>query len=83
MPLVYILKDSKNRVYIGSTTDLDRRLKEHQRGHTATTRRLDEVRFVWHKELSTLEEARNAERKIKKWKSRKMVELLIAGTINI
>jgi len=42
MAWVYILKGSNGRHYIGSTTDLERRLAEHQRGHTYTTKRLGE-----------------------------------------
>lgn len=62
---------------------MDRRIQEHLRGHTYTTRRLEEIQLVWHKELPTLELARETERKIKKWKSRRMIDMLINGTMTV
>jgi predicted GIY-YIG superfamily endonuclease len=39
MAWVYILQSGKTqRFYIGSTNDFARRLEEHQRGHTPSTR---------------------------------------------
>ena len=35
---VYILKSEIGSLYIGSTNDLKRRLKQHETGHTQTTR---------------------------------------------
>ena len=83
MATVYILKDIRERIYIGSTVNFARRMQEHQRGHTTTTRKMDEWHVVWKKDLSTLVDARVLEKKIKKWKSRKMVDLLIHGVISI
>ena len=40
MPCAYILRGSTGRHYIGSNTDIERRLSEHQRDHTHTTQRL-------------------------------------------
>ena len=83
MATVYILKDNLDQVYVGSTTNITRRLQEHGRGHTASTKRLKELKVIWQKELPTLALARIAEKKIKKWKSRKMIELLIQGVFDI
>ncbi|MGI8820334.1 MAG: GIY-YIG nuclease family protein [Chthoniobacterales bacterium] len=65
MAWVYILAGSTGRYYIGSTTDLPRRLDQHQRGHTYTTRRLGIVELAASKEVETLAEARVLERKLK------------------
>jgi predicted GIY-YIG superfamily endonuclease len=35
-----MLQGSSGRYYIGSTTDLQRRLEQHRSGHTYSTRRL-------------------------------------------
>jgi len=68
MAWVYILKGSNGRHYIGSTTDLERRLAEHQRGHTYTTKRLgSEITLVAKQQVATLKEARAIERKLKGW----------------
>ncbi|MBU1033051.1 MAG: GIY-YIG nuclease family protein [Patescibacteria group bacterium] len=83
MATVYILKDLNDKIYVGSTTNIERRISEHERGHTATTRRLNDPKIAWKQDFPTLEQARKIERKIKKWKSRKMIELLINGTISI
>jgi putative endonuclease len=70
MAWVYILQGSSGRHYIGSTTDLERRLAEHQRGHTHTTRRLgEELRLVASLELPTLAAARALERELKRKKN--------------
>lgn len=81
MPDVYILQG--NRYYIGSTTNLARRLEEHKRGHTATTKRIGEWKLVWTKKYQTLNEARLIEQKIKKWKNKKMIALLIDEKIKV
>jgi len=63
---VYILRGSNGRHYIGSTTDLERRLLEHRRGHTHTTQRLGEdIEVLASKECASLEEARQLERTLK------------------
>ena len=70
MPWVYILRGSNGRHYIGSTTDLARRLEEHRRGHTHTTIRLgDELEVVESCELASLTEARALERELKRKKN--------------
>ena len=64
MPCVYILKG--DRFYIGSTTDLERRLQQHRSGHTLTTKRIGDWKLVRSIQTETLIEARTLERKIKK-----------------
>ena len=69
MASVYILRGASGRHYIGSTTDLARRMEQHRRGHTATTKRLGgELTLVASKEFPTLEEAREMERELKRMK---------------
>jgi predicted GIY-YIG superfamily endonuclease len=66
MAWVYILQGASGRHYIGSTVDLDVRFAQHQRGHTATTKRLGgDIRIAAKRELTTLAEARALERKLK------------------
>ncbi len=74
MAYVYFLKGSNGRHYLGSTTDLERRLEEHRRGKTHTTQRLGtDIELLACKETSTLEEARNMELSLKKKKSPKLI----------
>ena len=65
MAWVYILRGSTGRHYIGSTVNLEQRFEEHRRGHTHTTRRLGELTLVAAKEVGTLGEARQIERRLK------------------
>jgi predicted GIY-YIG superfamily endonuclease len=66
MAWVYILRGSTGRHYIGSTVDLDARIAQHRRGHTHTTKRLDEnLELVASKSVETFTEARQIERILK------------------
>ena len=70
MPCVYILRGAGGRHYIGSTTDLVRRLEEHRRGHTHTTNRLGgELELMASLELPSLAKARALEREMKRKKN--------------
>jgi putative endonuclease len=70
---IYILRGASGRHYIGSTVDLEARLAQHARGHTATTKRLGgKIEVVAKKEVPTLGEAREIERFLKRKKSRRM-----------
>jgi predicted GIY-YIG superfamily endonuclease len=62
MAWAYILRGSSGRRYFGSTTDLQRRLQQHQDGYTHSTRRLGTLELEASLELPTLEEARDLER---------------------
>ena len=67
---VYILRGSSCRYYIGSTTDLVRRVEQHRNGHTYSTRRLGEsLELVASLEFGSLAEARRFERELKRKKN--------------
>jgi len=79
MWLVYILRSEKSgRYYVGSTNDLDRRLHEHNIGHTPSTRNKGPWVVVYSERAQTEAEARKRERQIKSWKSRVRIEELIS-----
>ena len=79
MAFLYILQSlSTQRFYIGSTTDPHRRLDEHERGQTPSTRKRGPWRLVYLEELPTLSAARRRERELKAWKSHKAIANLIA-----
>jgi len=78
MAWVYILRGSTGRHYIGSTTDLARRLEQHRQGHTHTTRRLGQpIELVSSLELEFLEEARALEREMKRKKNPRLALFLM------
>ncbi len=77
MYYVYILKSEYNRYYIGSTENLDERLKHHLGGYTPSTKRLGRLRLVLSQEYDTLVEARSVERKLKKLKRKDYIEKMV------
>lgn len=74
---LYILKSDDERYYIGSTNNKDRRLKQHRKGYTRTSRVLKTYDLVYTEEFSTIGEARMREKKLKSYKSKKYIEWLI------
>lgn len=74
---VYILKNENGKFYVGSTNNLERRLKQHCAGHTQTTRLMKGVRLVLSQEYDSLTTARKVEQKIKALKRKDYVERMI------
>lgn len=75
---LYILKnESTERYYIGSTNNLEKRLKQHKSGLTRTTRVLETLTLVYSEKYNNIIEARNREKKLKSYKSKKYIEWLI------
>jgi len=83
MPSTYILEDQKEKIYIGSCINLESRFLDHLRGNTLSTKNFINPKIAWRKDFDDLKEARACERKIKKWKSRKMINFLIVGEIKL
>jgi putative endonuclease len=78
MPCVYVLRGASGRHYIGSTTDLARRIEQHRRGHTHSTRRLGQpLELVASLQLESLEDARALEREMKQKKNPRLALLLL------
>ncbi|NTU53472.1 MAG: GIY-YIG nuclease family protein [Chlorobiaceae bacterium] len=77
---LYILKsETSDRYYIGSSANPHRRLEYHngfEKGFTSCYR---PWHIVFTKEYPSKAEAHAAETKIKGWKSRKMIDRVIAG----
>ena len=51
MSFVYILKNKQGKYYIGSTIDIDKRIKQHLNGHTHSTKRLGSFVLVFSQEI--------------------------------
>lgn len=77
----YILFSEKlNKYYVGSTSDIERRLAEHNRGKEKFTKTGIPWTLVYTEPFIELTEARRREGFIKKMKSRKFIENLISST---
>ncbi len=84
MGFVYILKFESGKYYVGSTNDLERRLKQHSNKHTPTTTRLGSEALVLSQEYPTLQAARAVEYKIKALKRRDYIDrIVLDGCIKI
>ena len=76
----YILYSTKlNKYYVGSTTDINRRLIEHNRGKEKFTKTGVPWNLVYNEVFEELTQARKRETFIKKMKSRKFIESLISS----
>ena len=78
MPFTYILYSPKlDKYYVGACTDIQRRLYEHNIGHSKFTKTGTPWELCYTEEFETLAEAKAREAKIKKMKSRKYIEALV------
>ncbi|MBL7159164.1 GIY-YIG nuclease family protein [Candidatus Microgenomates bacterium] len=78
MHLVYILKSKKNgRYYIGSTNNLQRRLKEHKLGKSLYTKNLRPWELVFSQKYAKSKEAKKIEYKLKRLKRKDIIEQII------
>lgn len=81
---IYILKLDNGQYYIGSTTNIDRRIEEHKKGIKAGTRYSKNIELVFQQEYNSFSDTRKVEHKLKKMKSRKIIEKIIEdGTIKL
>jgi putative endonuclease len=77
---VYILRSSStDKYYIGSSENPERRLHFHNTIEKRFTSRYHPWEIAFQQEFESKQEAELAERKIKSWKSRKMIEKIIRG----
>jgi len=79
---VYILQSKKNgKYYIGSTNNLKRRLIEHNSGHTKSLINLLPMILMFSQDYDNIREARKIELRLKKLKSRAIVENIIRDKV--
>ncbi len=82
MAWTYILECVDGTYYIGSTTDLDLRLGQHNAGDGAVyTRTRLPVRLVYSEEYDSVRDAFNREKHLQKW-SRAKRQALIDGDLD-
>jgi predicted GIY-YIG superfamily endonuclease len=74
---VYILKDDNGRYYVGSTTNLPRRMSQHRTKHTSTTARMKNPKLCFSEQFDSLTKARRIESKIKLLKRKDYIEKII------
>ena len=74
---MYILECSNGQYYVGSTQDLDLRLKQHQAGEGSNfTKKHLPVKLIYYEKFQRIDEAFAREHQVKGW-NRKKKEALI------
>jgi putative endonuclease len=77
---LYILESARNqKLYIGHTGDLERRLREHNETGRGWTRMYRPWTLIYSKEFPSRAQAMHEERFLKSLKSPKKVKTYIAG----
>ncbi len=79
---VYILHCSDDSYYLGYTTNLEKRIKEHNQGGGGHNTRIKRpVELMYHEEFDNKYEALKRESQLKRW-SRAKKQALIEGNID-
>ena len=73
---VYILECNNGPYYIGSTKNLERRLKEHNDGKSFYTKTRRPLKLKYTEEFDNYELAFKREKQLKSWKKRVALERL-------
>ena len=75
---VYMLACANGRFYVGSTSNLEQRLAQHERGYfpKCYTYHKRPVKLVWSQDFPEPGQMVEAERKLKKWSSAKKKALM-------
>ncbi len=80
MFITYILFSEKlNKYYIGSTCCLEDRINKHNSNHKGFTGGVGDWILVYKEDYEDKSQSLRRELQIKKWKSRKMIESLLAS----
>jgi putative endonuclease len=81
---LYILhSEAHDRYYIGSSQNEENRLTHYNTTEKGFTSRYRPWKLAFVKEFPDKESAQQAERKVKSWKSKLMIEKLVQGEISI
>jgi len=78
MGYLYVLLMNNGKYYVWSSKNIDKRMEFHLSWCTYTTKNKD-PKLVFSKKFDTLKDARCRELFIKKMKSKKVIEQIIAG----
>lgn len=80
MSFVYVLKSlSVNKSYVGSTNNLSRRLKEHEKGQSGFTKKFLPWKLIYTEDYATLADARKREKYLKSAAGRKFLKKVFAN----
>lgn len=69
MYYLYLLKDQRNKLYIGYTANLKRRISEHERSSVFTTKRMNNPKLIYYEAYIGKELAIEREKQLKRFGS--------------
>ncbi|MDD2807436.1 MAG: GIY-YIG nuclease family protein [Patescibacteria group bacterium] len=81
MIAVYILKSDQGKHYIGSTVDLDVRLRRHALRTAAKTTQQGVWKLCYYHQCDSIEDARALEKKVKSFKGGNSFKKIINGEV--
>jgi putative endonuclease len=82
MYYVYILQSLKDKkLYIGYTTDLKRRIKEHKYGGSESTKKRLPFRLVFYEAFILEKDAKRREKYFKTTKGKRSLKLMLADSL--
>lgn len=80
----YVLySKSFNKIYIGQSSDLEKRLKEHNLGLSTYTKRYIPWEIIYTEEYQTRSEAMKREKELKSQKGREFIWKMINGRVRL
>jgi len=83
MPWVYMLRCSDESLYVGATTDLTARIRQHEDGEgPCYPAKRRPVTLAYAEELPNLADAISRERQLKRWSAQKKLAL-ISGDLGV
>ena len=82
MYYVYVLKSETHKLlYVGYTGNLKRRLQEHLRGNTVTTKRLQMKNLIFYEAFKSKADAHRREKYLKSTKGHSSLKQIIRESI--
>ena len=84
MNWIYVLKSKNdNNLYIGSTSDLEKRLYYHNSGKVRSTKSRRPLEIVYKEQYSSVTDARKRENFLKTGQGRKLLRDLIKSNLTV
>lgn len=79
---VYVVRSKKDgRLYIGSTDNVARRLREHNRGKTRSLRHRRPLEVIYVEEFINADDGRRREKQLKSFNGGEALRRLLAGGV--
>ena len=76
-----LLSRKRGCFYIGMTSDIDRRMKEHRAGQCHTTARMSDFELIFYEAFKSKQDALRREKYFKTAKGKKMLRLILRESL--